>query len=455
MSKNSRWQALAQRKTDRPNPQGERTRELILETAIALAARHGYEGTKVSMIRQATGLSASSIYWHFPDKDQLLSAALEHAFRVQAQGTPNWLDSAPVNPRCEDLFGKLLAFPPADEGMDYWRFGLQLAVVRPQTESTARTRFLEIRSESFTWLGQWWERSLPAGMEQRKEAGVLMGRFTVAIRDSSFIRRHGSEPLDERWVTWLLAGCLDAAADRLAQRGLAPCPGSGAAAPAAQTPRDGAGEPAGPREVFLLAAEETIEEFGYGGVTVARVCEKAGLPASSLYWSFKDKDELLGAVVASACQRWEEGRPDFTPRPADGNWSAVLKDVLLPTVAGFASETSVLRLGLLLLLQRGAVPETERLRLEQVLQDMQDTTTQWFRTVLPEDPPGPALLPAYLSECLFRLLEGLMLSRQMDARPWDPELLTDLVCAALFRAAELAGQRAQTPGLPAAARPAD
>lgn len=440
-SENSRWQ-LAQRKTDRPNPQGQRTRELILDAAIALAARHGYEGTKVSMIRQATGLSASSIYWHFPDKDQLLSAALERAFRVQAQGTPNWLDSGPLESRREDLFAKLLAFPPADEGMDYWRFGLQLAVVRPQTESVTRTRFLQIRSESFTWLGQWWERSLPEGMERRQEAGVLMGRLTVAIRDSSFIRRRGSEALDERWVTWLLAGCLDAAADRLAQRGLEPGRLAETSSASAPRPKSSGEEPAGPREAFLRAAEETIEESGYGGVTVARVCEKAGLPASSLYWSFKHKDELLASVVADACRRWEEGRPVFVSRPADGNWAPVLKGVLLPTVAGFATGTSVLRLGLLLLLQRGAVPEAERRRLEQVLQDMQDMTTQWFRTVLPEEQPDLALLPAYLSECLFRLLEGLMLSRQIDGQPWDPELLTDLVCAALFRAAVLAGQKA-------------
>lgn len=452
-SENSRWQAVAQRKTDRPNPQGERTRELILETAVALAARHGYEGTKVSMIRQATGLSASSIYWHFPDKDQLLSAALEHAFRVQAQGTPNWLDSRPVHPRSEDLFGKLLAFPPADEGMDYWRFGLQLSVVRPQTDSTCRTRFLEIRSESFQWLGQWWERSLPAGIQKRQEAGVLMGRFTVAIRDSSFIRRHGSGMLEERWVTWLLACCLDAAADRLGERGLEPRPGTHTAEGAGHLAQGSEGDPAGPREVFLRAAEETIEEYGYGGVTVARVCEKAGLPASSLYWSFKDKDELLATVVASACRRWEDRRLVFAPRPADGNWSEVLKGVLLPTVAGFTGETTVLRLGLLLLLQRGAVPEAERRRLEQVLQDMQDTTTQWFRTVLPEGRADLDQLAAYLSECLFRLLEGLMLSRQIDAQPWDPELLTDLVCAALYRAAALAGDNAASP--PAGVRPAD
>jgi len=444
---------VAQRKTDRPNPQGERTRELILETAVSLAARHGYEGTKVSMIRQATGLSASSIYWHFPNKDQLLSAALEHAFRVQAQGTPNWLDSKPLNPRCEDLFGKLLAFPPADEGMDYWRFGLQLAVVRPQADLTCRTRFLQMRSESFAWLGQWWERSLPEAMEQRQEAGILLGRVTVAVRDSSFIRRHGSEALQERWVTWLLAGCLDAAADRLAERGLDPRPVPVAAAQAMGQSSDA--EPAGPREVFLRAAAETIEESGYGGVTVARVCEKAGLPASSLYWSFKDKDELLAAVVANACRRWEDGRPVFAPRPADGNWSPVLKEVLLPTVAGFTGETSVLRLGLLLLLQRGAVPEAERLRLEQVLQDMQDMTTQWFRTVLPEDRPDLGRLAAHLSECLFRLLEGLMLSRQIDDQPWDPELLTDLVCAALFRAAALAVQSREALSPPDGARPAD
>lgn len=441
---------MAQRKTDRRNRQGEQTRTRLLEETMRLAAGHGYEGTKLSMVRRATGLSASSIYWHFSDKDQLIAAALEHAFRVQSASTPNWLDSPARQPRREDLYDKLLAFPSTDSEMDYWRFGLQLVVVRPPEESPARARFLDIRRQSVDWLGRWWERGFDEDMDQSRDAALLMGHFTVAlrdgaiIRDGALIRRHGQRPLDRRRVMWLLACCLDAAEIRLAE--LARTERLDRLPPAAPAQVD-AGEGQGPREVFLRAAEEAVAEYGYGGVTVARVCEKAGLPPSSLYWSFKDKDELISTVVAGACRRWDAARPPLAPRPEDGNWSRVLAVQLLRTMDNLAAESGVMRLGLLLLLQRAAVAEADRRNLEAVLQDMQAMTAQWFRTVL-----SPALadderaeLADYLAECLFILLEGLLLSRQIGERQWAPELLADLMGAALHGAALQAEQDCAVP----------
>src|SRR6185312_12889685 len=45
-----------------------RSRERILKATAAVAAERGYDGTTISEITRRSGLSASSVYWHFTDK---------------------------------------------------------------------------------------------------------------------------------------------------------------------------------------------------------------------------------------------------------------------------------------------------------------------------------------------------------------------------------------------------
>ncbi len=430
---------VAQRKTDRKNRQGEQTRERILEETMRLAARHGYEGTRISMVRKATGLSASSIYWHFSDKEQLIAAALEHAIGTHLQTIPTWPEFSSGEDRSAELYEQIFQWPRED----FWRFGLQMAVVRPPEESPARDRFLEIRRESIDWLARWWRPSLPEQMEHRGIGSVLLGSLTFAVRDSYFLRRHAGRQFDENRITWMLALSVDAMADRLGElAGEAPIAIEGE--PPAQAV-ECAGTQTG-RRAFLQAAEDIIAEFGYDGVTVARVCERAELPASSLYWFFKDKDDLVAEVVAGAVQKWEAARLDLTGQRAQGDWTVPLRGQLLGVLEGTAAGTGILRLGLLLLLQDGNRTSPGVQSLETVMENMQSITTDWFSAVLPdtEIEEQRTELAEYLSECLFRFLEGLMLSRQIDAHSWEPGLLADLLAVGLHRAAEklLAGSAA-------------
>lgn len=436
---------MLHRKTDRKNLQGEETRNRILEETMRLVAKHGYAGTSLTMVRKASGVSPSSVYWHFSDKDQLIAAALEHAYRAQASSLPNWLDSMPGALRRADLFAELIRSPKS-EAMEYWRFGLQLAAVRPQTEIPARDRFLQIRRESIEWLGQWWERTFPADMEQKRAAALLLGQFTVSMLESEFLKLHGNGQLDDRRLTWMVAACLDEVANRTSELVSERFLESVGEGELDLQPEDPA--PSGAREILLQAAKEVIMEFGYDGVTIARVCEKARLPASSLYWSFKDKDELISNVIAAACREWEEARHHTEPLPADGDWSRIVRAHILPTIRNSATGGGLLSLGLLLLLQRADPVHQGRRDLERVLQDTYDATVDWFRQVLalvPEEGPD-ADLPVYLTECLFRLLDGVLLSRQIDGRPWDPEFLADVISTALYRVAQTARDDKLIPG---------
>jgi AcrR family transcriptional regulator len=56
---------------------GERTAERILDAAEALFAERGYEGTSQRDVAERAGLSAASLYNHFPGKEALYAAVLE------------------------------------------------------------------------------------------------------------------------------------------------------------------------------------------------------------------------------------------------------------------------------------------------------------------------------------------------------------------------------------------
>ena len=64
----------------RKRADGELSRERILDAATEIAAERGYEGTSIALVSKKCGLPASSIYWHFKDKDDLIAAVIERSF---------------------------------------------------------------------------------------------------------------------------------------------------------------------------------------------------------------------------------------------------------------------------------------------------------------------------------------------------------------------------------------
>jgi AcrR family transcriptional regulator len=59
------------------------------------------------------------------------------------------------------------------------------------------------------------------------------------------------------------------------------------------------------RERLLAAAQELIEEGGYGAASVAAIAERAGVAAGTLYRHFESKQELFVEVFRSVCAREE------------------------------------------------------------------------------------------------------------------------------------------------------
>lgn len=69
---------------------GERSREVILDSAERLMAAHGYAGTAISQVRAESGLPASSIYWHFGSKQGLLAAVMKRGADRWFAAIPEW-----------------------------------------------------------------------------------------------------------------------------------------------------------------------------------------------------------------------------------------------------------------------------------------------------------------------------------------------------------------------------
>lgn len=133
----------------RKRADGELSRERILDAATEIAAERGYEGTSIALVSKKCGLPASSIYWHFKDKDDLIAAVIERSFAnwLQAWQFPDEGDAPDRMKGMAVQIAKALLDSP-----DFIRLGLMLALERRPVEARARAMFLQARAQAYGQL---------------------------------------------------------------------------------------------------------------------------------------------------------------------------------------------------------------------------------------------------------------------------------------------------------------
>ena len=135
--------------TRRKRADGELSRERILDAATEIAAERGYEGASIALVSAKCGLPASSIYWHFKNKDDLIAAVIERSFG-------DWLKAwqVPVEGSPQDrLVGLAMQIAKALlDSPDFIRLGLMLSLERRPVEPRARAMFLQLRAQTFDQL---------------------------------------------------------------------------------------------------------------------------------------------------------------------------------------------------------------------------------------------------------------------------------------------------------------
>jgi AcrR family transcriptional regulator len=138
-----------QSKPRRKRADGELSRERILDAATEIAAERGYEGTSIALVSKKCGLPASSIYWHFKDKDDLIAAVIERSFAswMAAWQFPDEGDAPDRMKGMAMQIAKALLDSP-----DFIRLGLMLALERRPVEARARAMFLQARAQAYGQL---------------------------------------------------------------------------------------------------------------------------------------------------------------------------------------------------------------------------------------------------------------------------------------------------------------
>ncbi len=128
---------------------GEASRTRILDAATEIASERGYEGTSIALVSAKCGLPASSIYWHFTDKDDLIAAVIERSF---AQWLSAWQMPTEGTGRERMVAVAMQIAKALLDTPDFLRLGLMLALERRPVEPRARAMFIAVRDQAFETL---------------------------------------------------------------------------------------------------------------------------------------------------------------------------------------------------------------------------------------------------------------------------------------------------------------
>lgn len=170
---------------------GRESRRKILYVTAEVASERGYDGTSIALVSKKCGLPASSIYWHFKDKDDLIAAVIERSF-----GT--WLEAVTVpdgdTPRQRitalsmQIAKTLLAAP------DFLRLGLMLALERSPEEVRARTMFLSVRDEAYRRIAATIRDFAP---DLSEHSIKILTTYAISAADGLFVAKEiGGEEID-------------------------------------------------------------------------------------------------------------------------------------------------------------------------------------------------------------------------------------------------------------------
>jgi len=175
--------------TRKKRANGVESRQRILDAAVEISGERGYEGTSIAAVSAKCGLPASSIYWHFKDKDDLIAAVIERSFEtwlaaVELPGEDAGTPLERVTAMAANVAKSLIDAP------DFLRLGLMLALERRPAEPRGRTVFLQVRDISRQRIADVVRTVFP----QLAEGDVqTLTTYAIAGADGLFVHReiHG------------------------------------------------------------------------------------------------------------------------------------------------------------------------------------------------------------------------------------------------------------------------
>lgn len=182
------------------------------------------------------------------------------------------------------------------------------------------------------------------------------------------------------------------------------------------------------RERILDAATEVATERGYDGTTISLVSKKSGLPPTSIYWQFGDKDGLIAAVIERSFERWQSAL-DWPEAQALDEQARKIG----PQVAkALLDAPDFIRLGLMLALERRPVEPRAREVFLRVRAEAFGRFSEIVRGLAPElDEEGVRLITTYA----IAGADGLFIASEIGGDSVDLIKLFDLHARVVFEAA--------------------
>lgn len=171
-----------ERPLTRKQQQGAHSREQILDATEQLMATRGYAATSISDIRQACGLPASSIYWHFGSKDGVLAAVME-------RGAARFFAAIPIDGTADEQLA--VTADLQSQHPEFLRILYLLSLERrddPAVTAVVRT----VRDTAIARFTDVMRRMLPADVAPARAQRVVaeLTAFAVAQSDGVFFARH-------------------------------------------------------------------------------------------------------------------------------------------------------------------------------------------------------------------------------------------------------------------------
>ncbi|MGW5276879.1 TetR/AcrR family transcriptional regulator [Streptomyces sp. NPDC004044] len=198
------------RKSDRRHRQGDESRRAILEATLEIAARNGYDGTTVAAVTEATRLPASSIYWHFGNKDDLLAATLDFSYQEWRALAPTWTGAVGPGTVAEEVEGRFQrAAVSLTASPEFWSLGLLLTLQRRIKEPAARRLYAEVRQGTENEISDWWIRLLrPGAVAADPRLPQRLARFHMMLMDGLFMHVRSTSGRDVKRVVNLVSLAL-------------------------------------------------------------------------------------------------------------------------------------------------------------------------------------------------------------------------------------------------------
>ncbi|MEU6371657.1 TetR/AcrR family transcriptional regulator [Streptomyces sp. NPDC046909] len=201
--------------TRKKRANGVESRQRILDATVEIAGERGYEGTSIAAVSAKCGLPASSIYWHFKDKDDLIAAVIERSFDtwLAAVTLPDEETGTPLE-RITVMAGNVAK--SLIDAPDFLRLGLMLALERRPTEPRGRTVFLQVRAIAHAKVAEVTQTLFP-GLDE--DAVHTLATYAVAGADGLFVHREiNGDAVDLVALLELHAQLVYDAATRMAAR---------------------------------------------------------------------------------------------------------------------------------------------------------------------------------------------------------------------------------------------